>query len=82
MTQRLCVSVPDDMAKYLEENTDLIPSRILQEGIKQIKDIKETFKQEREHLQLKVTVREEAIQKLNNEIMRLNKLLDENGIVQ
>ena len=63
---RLNVSVPDDLGKYLLENPDLSPSKMLQAQIMQVRTNRDTVFKEIAELQRKCN-------HLKNEV---NKLLD------
>lgn len=80
MVKRLCISLSDEDAQWLDENNES-PSKLIQDEIKRIRAISQTYSQQLQDMQMKVQVREEALLKLNQKIMDLQEVLDKNGIV-
>lgn len=71
--RRLNVSISDEDGKFLEENTDLSPSKMLQSKIHEIKNNRSYVFAEIARLQKVIIFMEKQIQKLNLE-------KDENGL--
>lgn len=74
MTKRLCISVSDDDASFLEI-MQLSPSGLLKQRIMQIKEDSTNYKN-------MIAEREKAIKFLGDEVRRLNEIIEKNGILE
>ncbi len=74
MVKRLCISVPDEDAEYIEVN-NISPSSFLQQEIQRMRE----YDAGRKDLLMKIQVREEHIVKLNQKIMELQEKIDSTG---
>lgn len=75
MVKRLCISLSDEEAEWLEMNK-MSPSRLLQDEIKRVREVSQTYQEIVKDLQMKIEVREEHILKLNNKIMEMGEKID------
>lgn len=81
MVKRLCISLSDEDAIWLEENKQS-PSKIIQSEIKRIKEVTQTAAQEIKGLQQDLIKRENAILNLNKYIYELQDQLEKKNVLE